>query len=186
MCLEALCRHGIKVDQPTVKAPASVSLLLKAANEALGNDLELPASPWLKTVTASNPFGADEVSAYLVGLKQTEEKLRTLLSKQANQTALYDELTLQSTEGYYNTALDAVVMVLNGVAWCGYGMFPVTYFNTDADLTKWIPIWPGRDAAQYWGNLAGDAAWTVEPLFVILVPLLIESARPASSKKKQA
>ena len=69
-----------------------------------------------------------------------------------------------------------------------YGMFPVTYFNADASLKAWVPIWPGRDAAQYWGNLAGDFAWTVEPTLLIAVPFLIERAvaSAASAAKKNA
>mmetsp|Transcript_11835 Transcript_11835/g.35381 ORF Transcript_11835/g.35381 Transcript_11835/m.35381 type:complete len:219 (+) Transcript_11835:1127-1783(+) len=56
----------------------------------------------------------------------------------------------------------AFVLALNAVAFLGYGFFPVTFFCADPSLKQWVPAWPGADAAQYWGNLAGDAAWTVE------------------------
>ena len=49
-----------------------------------------------------------------------------------------------------------------------------------------IPMWPGHSSIQYYGNLAGDAAWTAEAAIMLVVPILIESAaksRLAAAKK---
>ena len=46
----------------------------------------------------------------------------------------------------------------------------------EAALKGILPVWPGHDAAQFWGNLAGDVAWTVEAALMLVVPAMIKQA----------
>jgi hypothetical protein len=169
-----------------LQAPAALTLLANAT--AYG---KLPESPWLSATEANDPFGVAATRKYMQTLTQIETDLNASLrpnDARGARAAAAQALARQSMEQRYQTVLDFVTMLLNGVAWCGYGMFPVTYFNADASLKAWVPVWPGRDAAQYWGNLAGDFAWTVEPTLLIVVPFLIERAvaSAASAAKKNA
>lgn len=170
-----------------LQAPAALSLLANAT--AYG---KLPQAPWLSAPEVDDPFGVVATRKYLQALVEIESNLNASLrptDARGARSAAAQALARQSTQQRYQTVLDYVTMLLNGVAWCGYGMFPVTYFHSDANLKAWVPVWPGRDAAQYWGNLAGDFAWTVEPTLLIVVPFLIESAvasASASAAKKNA
>ena len=173
-------------DYEPLQTPAALPLVARAAK----TPVKLPVAPWLSPPAASDPFGLVAVQSYLKKLSTLEKELRDTLKASgaaSARAAAADELAKQSTKQYWQTVLDATTTMLNGVAWCGYGMFPVTYFNTDADLSKWIPAWPGRDFAQYWGNFAGDAAWTVEPALLIVVPFLIDQmvSSAASEAKKR-
>ncbi|EGB10227.1 hypothetical protein AURANDRAFT_71236 [Aureococcus anophagefferens] len=68
--------------------------------------------------------------------------------------------------------LDVRVWVLNCVAFCGYAVFPLTYFGPFA-----------RDPFHEWfGNFAGDLAWTVEPALVLLAASAAKTAEKASKK----
>ena len=49
-----------------------------------------------------------------------------------------------------------------------------------------LPLWPGADSAQWWGNFAGDFMWTIEPILVLTVPPVIASIREAYLVKLQA
>jgi len=173
-------------DFKPLQSPAAMPLLKLAAGQVQGgNSGSLPETPWSSSPPATDPFGVESTKTYLQALTKHETDLRALAVKAGTREALSAALASASQAQAYNTALDFVAMLCNSVAWCGYGVFPLTYFNTDANLKAYIPIWPGRDFAQYWGNLAGDAAWTVEPLLLIVVPSLIESA-VAKAKVKTA
>ena len=167
-------------------APAALPLLAKASQKVLGGGsaIALPASPWLVSAPPADPFGVEAVTAYMSALTKIESQLTLMVKAEENKAAIAAELAAQSQEASATTALDLAVLLCNFVACCGYAVFPLTYFNSDADLLAWVPVWPGSDAAQYWGNLAGDAAWTVEPLLVIIVPLL--TARKESNGKLKA
>ncbi|CAM9614668.1 unnamed protein product, partial [Chrysoparadoxa australica] len=61
-------------------------------------------------------------------------------------------------------ALDAVLLMLNVVAFVGYATIPLTFFYPEETaFVEALPWWPGHDALAFTGNLAADAAWTVEP-----------------------
>jgi len=171
-------------DFKPLQSPAALPLLKLAASELDGGDAALPVGPWTSMPSANDPFGVEATKAYLQTLTKQETELRALAMQPETRQALSVALASASSTQAYNTCLDTIAMLCNAVAWCGYGMFPLTYFNTDASLKAWIPVWPGRDFAQYWGNLAGDAAWTVEPLFLIIIPILIK--RSASAAKLKA
>jgi hypothetical protein len=85
-------------------------------------------------------------------------------------------------------AVDIVILLLNVVAFFGYGILPVVYFFPDAlpvPLLQypWPDWWIGHDNAAWWGNIAGDVAWTLEPAILLFVaPLLVPSRKLAKPK----
>ena len=168
-------------------APAAVPLLLAATHAALGRGAaELPASPWRGAVAAADPFGVAAAGAHLKALTAVEAELRAALAVlPSKRRPVAAELRRAARAQYAQAAVDAAVLALNAVAFLGYGVFPVTFFCADPSLKQWVPAWPGADAAQYWGNLAGDAAWTVEPALLMAAPLLLPASGAARAAAKE-
>ena len=71
------------------------------------------------------------------------------------------KLLARASEGRRNVTFAMVIWVLNFVAFWGYAVFPLTYFGPFTTISE--KAW-----YEWAGNLAGDAAWTVEPALVIL------------------
>ena len=71
------------------------------------------------------------------------------------------KLLQRAVQGRRNVTFAMTIWVLNFVAFWGYAVFPLTYFGpfTTIEEKAWY---------EWAGNLAGDAAWTVEPALVIL------------------
>jgi hypothetical protein len=91
--------------------------------------------------------------------------------------------------------IEAVLLLLNVVAFVGYATIPLTYFVPESSSSsssssggsgatgevsllaaaalRWPQWWPGHDAVAWWGNLAGDVAWSVEPALMLATPLLL-------------
>ena len=162
------------------KAHPAVLPLLSAAGV-----ISMPTAPWFKSVKPNDPFGANAVQVYIKSLEAVHGDFLSSLPKQNESIA--SSLFYHSRKQMYMTALDATTFALNAIAFLGYGMFPITYFIPQATLTGWAPAWPGHDTAQFWGNLAGDAAWTVEAALVLTVPILVGSllgAAPSKVKKE--
>ncbi|KAJ1448616.1 hypothetical protein M885DRAFT_538599 [Pelagophyceae sp. CCMP2097] len=55
--------------------------------------------------------------------------------------------------------LDAFYILLNGIAFFGYLVFPATYFGP----------FPRIDTIEWLGNFAGDFVWTIEPAVILYV-----------------
>ena len=148
----------------------------------------LPPAPWNATdQPASDPFGVNATSAHVKAVAKLEAKCEAKLRSAGTRAEVAADLRAQSTSTLYQTALDAVLTALNGLAFSGYAMFPLTYFVQEERLVQLVPGWPGHDTAQFWGNLAGDAAWTVEAALVLTVPILVGSllgAAPSKVKKE--
>ena len=157
---------------PIPTAPSALPLLLGPATGE-----SLPPAPWNATdQPASDPFGVNATSAHVKAVAKLEAKCEAKLRSAGTRAEVAADLRAQSTSTLYQTALDAVLTALNGLAFSGYAMFPLTYFVQEERLAQLVPGWPGHDTAQFWGNLLGDAAWTVEPALAMIVPLMIEKA----------
>lgn len=74
-----------------------------------------------------------------------------------------------------------VYLILNFIAWYGYGLCILAYYYSDDD-TKIAnkPYWiqqlffnMNSKNADYYGNLAGDCMWTIEPIIALLSPIYI-------------
>jgi hypothetical protein len=110
--------------------------------------------------------------------------------------------------------IEAVLLLLNLVAFVGYATIPLTYFVPESAYSSsssscgngvggataevsllaaalhWPQWWPGHDAVAWWGNFAGDLAWSVEPALMLATPLLLgtftQQQQQRSSKKVKA
>ena len=47
------------------------------------------------------------------------------------------------------------MLLLNFIAFLGYGAFPVVFFWREASIAAVAPLWPGNEAACWWGNYIG-------------------------------
>jgi len=145
-------------------------------------DASPPPSPWLQPLSPSDPFGITTAETYVKGLEKASVEAQATLK--STNGALAVSLAAESAALYYTAILDAAMLLLNAVAFCGYGMFPVTFFGpAEKGLATIVPFWPGHDAAQFWGNLAGDVAWTVEAAVMLVVPALIARMRAKAKAK---
>ena len=148
----------------------------------------MPTPPWASPLPPNDPFGLTATAGYVKELAALEADCayKVKVWKKQKREAVAAELSAASSTGYQNAVLDAVVLTLNAIAFLGYGAFPITYFTSEVGCKAVIPMWPGHSSIQYYGNLAGDAAWTAEAAIMLVVPMLIESAaksRLAAAKK---
>ena len=165
-------------------APSTVPLLIGHACDTP----TMPTPPWASPLPPNDPFGLTATAGYVKELAALEADCayKVKVWKKQKREAVAAELSAASSTGYQNAVLDAVVLTLNAIAFLGYGAFPITYFTSEAGCKAVIPMWPGHSSIQYYGNLAGDAAWTAEAAIMLVVPMLIESAaksRLAAAKK---
>ena len=106
--------------------------------------------------------------------------------------------------------IETLLLWLNVVAFLGYATLPATYFAPEyehqhdthdtaaslksqfADALHAVGLsWPGHDFVSWWGNLAGDIAWSIEPAVMLMTPLLLMGLQPpkqqhSNSKLKAA
>mmetsp|Transcript_24689 Transcript_24689/g.32220 ORF Transcript_24689/g.32220 Transcript_24689/m.32220 type:complete len:363 (-) Transcript_24689:180-1268(-) len=67
------------------------------------------------------------------------------------------------------------IIFLNIIAGVGYALLPLTHFYPDEGSFAYYlyDMWPGHEFAAWWGNFAGDVAWTIEPLSLIFAPVIL-------------
>ena len=166
---------------PSLTGASALPLLL---GPACG--IYLPDSPWLAPLPSSDPFGVDAVGAHIASIVQLEASVQSALK--SKRKVIASQLAAESAAQYRTTALDAVVFVLNAIPFIGYGMHSVVYFISEATVAAVLPAWPGHSVAQYWGNLAGDVAWTIEAALMLVVPRMISRMTAATrmDEKKAA
>mmetsp|Transcript_45443 Transcript_45443/g.74309 ORF Transcript_45443/g.74309 Transcript_45443/m.74309 type:complete len:367 (+) Transcript_45443:100-1200(+) len=69
----------------------------------------------------------------------------------------------------------AWIIFLNIIAGVGYFFIPLTYYVPDEGTFAYYlwDLWPGHEFLAWWGTLAGDLAWTLEPLSLLAAPALL-------------
>ena len=156
-----------------VVADASPELLLVVAEAC---EAECPPDPFQ---TAAAPYLA---SAYVAALDKWRNEVHKKLKTKAGRAAAAASLSA-STEGLaLQGRLEAVLVLLNVIAWVGYAVFPLTYLVPEATIKAHFGAWPGNDDAEWLGNFMGDFAWTLEPALVLFVKPLIEKSVAAKKK----
>jgi hypothetical protein len=115
----------------------------------------------------------------------------------AHRDALADEIERNSTEANYLTYFDIVYLLLNFIAFYGYLLGVLAFYYPEyVNGVKAGPIWVKQlmfnmtdSDADWWGVLAGDLAWTIEPMLILLQPTVISGLLPApaapAAEKKQ-
>jgi hypothetical protein len=121
----------------------------------------------------------------ITGSDKQESVVRTGLQKQ--QAIELDRIVrVTRLEGYR----EYLYLILNFIAWYGYGMCIVVYYWPD-ELKQ--PHWMRIDMLQLenidadWrGNFAGDLMWTIEPIIVLASPLYLSAVRKSTDGKVKA
>eukprot|EP01038_Epipyxis_sp_PR26KG_P005790 gene5790-7988_t len=98
----------------------------------------------------------------------------------ANNNSLISSLHEQSLSDYIESCFDMLLLVLNSIAFYGYFMtilafyFPQSYFTNPLHngIISHLLLNMTHDNADWYGNFAGDLAWTIEPLLILLKPTL--------------
>lgn len=108
-------------------------------------------------------------------------------SKLARSNAAY-KLRLQAFEGSSAAPLDLVYFVLNFVAGYGYLLGILAYYfqGQNAQWHAVLKFGLGHESSSWWGNLAGDVAWTVEPLLIIFLSYVAYIPSVSSSSSASA
>eukprot|EP01034_Spumella_vulgaris_P023176 gene23176-29370_t len=101
--------------------------------------------------------------------------------------------TLQNRSAVaFNTAvMDLAFLILNSIAFYGYLLGVLSYFfpanlvdrgSVFGRLLTHVMLGLTNDDAEYFGFLAGDVAWTVEPLLAIACPTILAYFAPVERK----
>jgi len=163
--------------------PEAMSLAVGATIAATPNSsVEMPTPPWDKAPPAADPLGTMTAKVYMQALDGAHESIKQLIT--ANRATIAVELNAEAVVHRYQTALDAVLLLCNVLAFVGYAVFPLTFFAPEKAIAAVVPLWPGNSSAQYAGNLLGDAAWTVEPFLALFAPPTI--IQPAGTSARAA
>lgn len=161
--------------------PSATPLLLEPMSL-----LPLPAAPWTSALPVADAFGVASVAAYVAAVATTDAQVIESLKRMsaAEKASVAATLSAQSSAQWQQVLLSVAELLFNAVAFFGYAVFPLTFFVAEAPLVRALPVWPGHGTATFWGNLAGDFAWTVEAAVMLVVPAMLE--RVASSRLAQA
>lgn len=86
-------------------------------------------------------------------------------------------------EHVFEVVFESIIWILNVIAGYGYLMSILAFYFPNAELYKdqtvgyslaqSVMLGLSNDNADWWGNFAGDFAWTVEPLLVLMKGFLM-------------
>ena len=81
-----------------------------------------------------------------------------------------------------------IYLILNTVAWYGYGMCIVVYYFPKVlgqpDWLRLLLFHLENEDSDWYGNFAGDLMWTIEPAIILLSPVWIRRRTPKTPKAK--
>ena len=105
------------------------------------------------------------------------------MAKVARSVAAYG-LRQQSRELSASTGLELTYFVLNFIAFYGYSLCILAYYFSNSNET-WhhiLKFGMTHGDSDWWGNLAGDLAWTIEPALILYQTL--KAIKPAVKEKQ--
>jgi len=111
--------------------------------------------------------------------KETDDKLQQAVVL-ATQRLAHEALT-SKIQG----SLDYLYFVLNGIAFYGYLICVLVFYLPDHNPH---PVWSymkyglNNTDADWTGNFAGDAMWTIEPFTILLAPHILSALSTQQSK----
>ena len=94
---------------------------------------------------------------------------------------MIEKLESLKKDNYFNFYLEFVYLLLNFTAGYGYLLGILVFYLPNASLTsssvpekiaKYLMFGMNNSDADFYGNLAGDIAWTIEPLLIMSAPIL--------------
>lgn len=105
----------------------------------------------------------------------------SMITTTSSLSEVLNRIDRYSQECVFDLSLTMVCFVLNGLAGYGYLLGILAYYYPKASLdsnnviemvVKMLMWNMSASTAEYVGNLVGDVAWTIEPVVVLLVPLV--------------
>lgn len=126
------------------------------------------SSNCLNKLTILNEVATDElagINEYLVELQNNIYKKNQMDT--ASIKKLISQLETQCSN--CDVILDYVYLLLNAIAGYGYLLGIFAFYFPSNNVCKLFMFGLSDEDGDWWGNLAGDSAWTIEPLLIILV-----------------
>ncbi len=132
--------------------------------EFYSSDNYLNPSNILANITDDEITQTSVINEYLITLQSN-------ISKNQMDTASIKRLirTLETQEMDCGVVLDCVYLLLNAVAGYGYLLGIFAFYLPNNSICRMFMFGLSDADGDWWGNLAGDAAWTIEPLLIILM-----------------
>jgi hypothetical protein len=122
--------------------------------------------------------------------RQTRSKSRASTSASQVPAALLHSLDAHIRAQYRSAGLSAAFFLLNFAAGYGY-LMPILAFYAPHEqqpagsvlgaLLKLVMFAQPSAVADWWGNMVGDVAWTVEPLLVMFSPAIMKAVEKVSA-----
>lgn len=131
-----------------------------------------------------------EEKQYANEKKQLEEQLVRLGKKSPEEVLdMADDLNAASSVTKLEGYREFIYFLLNLAAFYGYMMGIVCFYWHEE---KSHPIWVRRFLlnmtvadADWRGNMAGDSAWTIEPMVILFSPFVLDTFKPKKSEGKK-
>ena len=113
------------------------------------------------------------------------DALERLMRPEEHRRELPEKLEYLSAQMMNQGMLEAVLFVLNLIAWYGYLVAALTFYIPESSQPSWFTAaklsFSHRDA-DFWGNFLGDLAWTIEPMLLLFVAPLLKAPIKTSVK----
>lgn len=120
-----------------------------------------------------------------------KERIEKIKSIRAN-------ISLYQKKSFVQGIVQSIYFLLNFIALYGYALIVFAYYFPKASwsdeaspinyFAKTFMLGMKNDAADFYGGLVGDLAWTIEPIFALFIaPKILASAKPdeATSESKE-
>ena len=99
-----------------------------------------------------------------------------------------DDIEIAAEESKILSFLDMIYFILNFVAGYGYLLGILAFYSPSSDnnlIVKMMMLGMSHDNADWWGNLAGDMAWTIEPAIILYQKQIVDYYLSCNNKNKQ-
>jgi len=134
-----------------------------------------------------------QVRAFVEGLTHGDRRtasVKAIVAKAKDACEKDGRLDELSVETRWHGYLEYIYFVLNFIAFYGYMLGILTYYFDDAYLegtyTGSLRLGYSNASADWGGNFAGDAMWTVEPVFILSTPMLLGWVKPRKATNGKA
>ena len=132
-----------------------------------------------------------QVRAFVEGLTHGDRRttsVRAIVAEAKDACEEDGRLEELSVEIRWHGYLEYIYFVLNFIAFYGYMLGVLTYYFDDDYLegtyTGSLRLGYNNASADWGGNFAGDAMWTVEPVFILSTPMLLGWVKPKKGAEK--
>lgn len=139
-----------------------------------GNGIERKYMPsWRQS---SSSINSHDIELELLKIKHIVDQLSMIFTNTKSRNAVVSCLNCHSTQLSNRSFLELYYLILNFIAGYGYMLGCLAFYFPEngtslaiLGLCRISMFGMSHSQADWWGNLAGDFAWTVEPLTMLVV-----------------